>query len=412
MNTDDDETKVLFISRLPYNTTKAALTELTTKYAQIEKLLYMARKSCGFIELSTIEDANEFLEQAQETPLKVAGGEIQVARSKRDQIDIPDDAEKIGKVAILGSVAMYPEGDKLNVRDLKGVKEGLLPVLIMPDGTMIAQPDKLQIFGPQLRKAGYMQQQQRPMRSDPFGPMRNPGPGPQGPYPWNNPVRVQPAPQVMMMPTGPVMMMPTGQGQGGRILCVNNLPEEEGFAPLQLANFFSYYGDVLRVKVLHKQKSTVFIEFATSDQAQRTIRLLNGFELFDQNIKVEMARMPELRVQERNEGDADFTRDKRRHRFSQATSPQILDRMIKYITRPTSVLHVSNVPNGLDTEALKSLTGAAGVQLIDTGREYPQVLLRFASSDDAVRSMMTNHRKLVQGRHINLKFSKRQVEEE
>jgi hypothetical protein len=66
----------------------------------------------------------------------------------------------------------------------------------------------------------------------------------------------------------------------GSVLLASNLPDELSNDPDALFTLFGVYGDVIRVKLLHRKANTALVQFATPIQAATAVNFLNRYSNF------------------------------------------------------------------------------------------------------------------------------------
>jgi len=165
---------------------------------------------------------------------------------------------------------------------------------------------------------------------------------------------------------GPGMMPPQMGGGGGMmggppgsekspVVLVSHLDPEK-VTPEVLFTLFGVYGDVIRVKILYKQRENALVQFASAQQADYARINLNGCPLFGQEIQVANSRhinniqMP--REAEGKELTRDFTGSEfHRYRKKMYINP-------KNMNQPSAVLHVANIHELCTEQELRDLFGA------------------------------------------------------
>ena len=93
-----------------------------------------------------------------------------------------------------------------------------------------------------------------------------------------------------------------------RILLVSDVPPEIA-KPKPLFHLFSFYGDVVRIKILpHKTPDVALVEFETATQACIARNHLDQVQMKDHKLVVSFSRFGEIRASPGDEGlMKDFT---------------------------------------------------------------------------------------------------------
>jgi len=152
----------------------------------------------------------------------------------------------------------------------------------------------------------------------------------------------------------------SGEGlDNGRspVVLVNNLHAERT-TPDAIFNLFSTCGLVLRVKILFAKRDSALVQFETPDQAERARVALSGCPLWGHHLMVFPSKHPSIQPHRDNAGDgensaaaaklyADYAASNL-HRFR---GPASQGRSVP-MAMPSRTLHVSNVPDMMNEEAL------------------------------------------------------------
>lgn len=143
-------------------------------------------------------------------------------------------------------------------------------------------------------------------------------------------------------------------GGEGCVLLVSKLPEE-GITADMLFTIFGVYGDVMRVKIMWKNKSTGLVELASPDQAFRAKDYLDGLPFFGVNLGVSFSRHPRITVPrpDPNREPSVLTKDysdSKVHRFIKPGSKNE-----RHIAPPSNGICVSGIPEGFPVQDLVSL---------------------------------------------------------
>jgi polypyrimidine tract-binding protein 1 len=152
-------------------------------------------------------------------------------------------------------------------------------------------------------------------------------------------------------------------GVPGSVLLVSNLPVNSLITPDSLFMLFGAYGDVIRVKILFKQRDTAMIQFKDVASCRSAITNLNQAPLGgpgQKPLNVSVSKNNEIRMPKANADGtndeaalaltADFTQS-RIHRYKNKPIPE------KNIHPPSQVLHVANLPDNITSEQVQQLFG-------------------------------------------------------
>ncbi|KAH8868131.1 Polypyrimidine tract-binding protein 1 [Schistosoma japonicum] len=197
---------------------------------------------------------------------------------------------------------------------------------------------------------------------------------------------------------------------------VSNLNTEK-VNPDTLFILFGVYGDVLRVKILHNKRSTALVQFTDSTQALRAVNFLNGVSLYGKIIRCVLSKnsfinMPPTNLQNLTpDGEneikttCDYTGHKL-HRFRRANSRNHFN-----ICAPSKVLHITNLPESISDDTLKSVfenhtdCQVCGVKSFKA--EKKMALMEFANLNDAISALIAMHNyPIEENMHIRVSFSK------
>merc|ERR1712172_112032 len=153
--------------------------------------------------------------------------------------------------------------------------------------------------------------------------------------------------------------------KSARILLVSNVPPEIA-KPKPLFHLFSFYGDVVRVKILpHKTPDVALVEFETATQACIARNHLDQVQMRDHKLVVSFSRFGEIRASPGDEGlmeDFTGTDFDILHRFSKEDLSIV---NLKRISGPKNCLHINNIPPGINPDQVKALFENKGVPVQD-----------------------------------------------
>lgn len=178
----------------------------------------------------------------------------------------------------------------------------------------------------------------------------------------------------------------------GRVILVGNLNAEK-VTPLALFKLFGTCGDVIRVKIMFNKRDTALIQFRTETQAKQAIQLMQGAVLYGVCIHVQMSRMsivslPPPGSTELFEGLTQDFENSTLHRFNRPGS-----RNEQNIAMPSETLHVANILETSDEQALVQLFSAFGVvmafKFLPNTRKM--AVVRFSTIENAINALIALH---------------------
>ncbi|XP_065601289.1 polypyrimidine tract-binding protein 3 [Cyrtonyx montezumae] len=205
---------------------------------------------------------------------------------------------------------------------------------------------------------------------------------------------------------GSVQMSNPG-AQGNSVLLVSNL-NSEAITPHGLFILFGAYGDVLRVKIMFKNKESALVQMADSTQAQLAITNLNGQKIYGKFIRTTLSKHHSIQLPREGENDSGLTKDYSNsplHRFKNPSSKNFQN-----IFPPSATLHLSNIPPSVSFDDLKSLfarTGSTVKALKFFQRDCKMALIQLGSVEEAVHALIELHNyDLGENHHLRVSFSK------
>lgn len=201
-----------------------------------------------------------------------------------------------------------------------------------------------------------------------------------------------------------------GQEQeSGRVVSVSNVAPE--VTPHDLFILFGVYGDVLRVKLMHKNPGQALVQFRTADGATSAEHHLQDCPLLDRELHVRVNKMTEIKMppqhatEEERMKSADYTTSKL-HRFRFEGSQNF-----RHICKPTKQLHVSNLPQSADQMAVVSLmeTVATPNKVVmfppKDNTVKRMAIVDFEDIPTSVQALVSLHDQELDGSNIRLTFS-------
>jgi hnRNP-L/PTB/hephaestus splicing factor len=201
-----------------------------------------------------------------------------------------------------------------------------------------------------------------------------------------------------------------GQDQNaGCVVSVSNLAPE--VTPHDLFILCGVYGDVLRVKLLHKQPGQALVQFRTPDGANSAESHLNDCPLLDRELHLRINKMSEIKMppphasEDERAKSSDYTNSKL-HRFRFEGSQNF-----RHICKPTKQLHVSNLPQSADQMSVASLmeTVATPLKVVMFPPKEATVkrmaIVDFEDVATAVQALVSLHDQELDGSNIRMTFS-------
>lgn len=181
-------------------------------------------------------------------------------------------------------------------------------------------------------------------------------------------------------------MQPAASVPGG-VIVVNNL-NEAAVTCDRLFNLFGVYGDVIRVKITQKNKSTALVQFRNPAQAQTAMQYLNGLPFQGRNMSITISKFPEISLPRADAAERDMTHDytdSRFHRFKTKKTYTVYP--------PSATLHLSNLPPNTTEDQLRLLFGAHGT--VVNFRFFPNdnkmALMQMSSLEEAIAALVALH---------------------
>ncbi|XP_032297249.1 polypyrimidine tract-binding protein 3 isoform X2 [Coturnix japonica] len=194
---------------------------------------------------------------------------------------------------------------------------------------------------------------------------------------------------------------------GNSVLMVSNL-NPEAITPHGLFILFGAFGDVLRVKIMFKNKENALVQMADAAQAQIAISYLNGQKLYGKFMRTTLSKHQSIQLPREGEEDNGLTKDYSNsplHRFKKPGS-----RNFQNIFPPSATLHLSNIPPSVSFDYLKSLFARSG-STVKAFRFFQKdckmALIQLGSVEEAVHALIDLHNyDLGDNHHLRVSFSK------
>ncbi|KAL3076461.1 hypothetical protein niasHT_039950 [Heterodera trifolii] len=198
------------------------------------------------------------------------------------------------------------------------------------------------------------------------------------------------------------------QTAGTPVVLVSNL-DEAAVTPDQLFLLFGVYGDVIRVKILFNKKNNALIQYSDVQQAQLAIQHLDKVKWNGKNMRVTASKHIVVQMPKEGQPDAGLTKEftnSSLHRFKKPGSKNYMN-----IYPPSSTLHLSNIPNGVNEEAmLEIFKDFKVVEFKFFQKDHKMALLQLEDVENAIDFLVTMHNyKLAESAHLRVSFSKKGI---
>ncbi|XP_051788985.1 polypyrimidine tract-binding protein 2 isoform X3 [Erpetoichthys calabaricus] len=190
------------------------------------------------------------------------------------------------------------------------------------------------------------------------------------------------------------------------VLLVSNL-NEEMVTPQSLFTLFGVYGDAQRVKILYNKKDSALIQMADGNQAQLAMSHLNGQKMYGKIIRVTLSKHQTVQLPREGLDDQGLTKDFTNsplHRFKKPGSKNFQN-----IFPPSATLHLSNIPQNITEEDLRSLFSNSGgtVKAFKFFQDHKMALLQMSTVEEAIQALIDLHNyNLGDNHHLRVSFSK------
>ncbi|CAH8875309.1 unnamed protein product [Trichobilharzia szidati] len=184
---------------------------------------------------------------------------------------------------------------------------------------------------------------------------------------------------------------------GSPVVFVSNLNEEK-VNPDTLFILFGVYGDVQRVKIIHNKRSTALVQLTDAAQALRAVNFLNGVPLYGKTLRCILSKnmyinMPQNSLYipdgDESQNTCDYSGHKL-HRFRHVNSRNHFN-----ICAPSKVLHVTNLPDVVDEEKLKTVFEYACECHVSRVKifkaEKKMALVELESMEEAISALIAMH---------------------
>ena len=183
----------------------------------------------------------------------------------------------------------------------------------------------------------------------------------------------------------------------GPCLLVSSLPEELA-NPDSLCNLFGFYGDVVRVKILRNKRDCALVQLSKPHQATLCRNFLDQAKVYGKKICVSFSRMSSIKLPsdigiEDDASTKDYSNVRGVHRFR---NPNVAQKLMKNLCAPTSVLHVANLAEDVEREALRDYfieSGFTVKEIHDCGKDGSMALVQLGTVEEAIGALAKLHNK-------------------
>lgn len=184
-------------------------------------------------------------------------------------------------------------------------------------------------------------------------------------------------------------------------------------------NLFGLYGNVVRIKIMFKNRRNALVQFQNCEQANKCKQYLNNIPFCGQELKVNESNVQEIQQAGSVETESILTSDfsnSPAHRFKMNGS-----RNLQNMTKPSNVLHFSNLPAGTNIEVLTqtifqrvqptAITEISSYRFIGQ-EEGPtvMVLVQLESIKQTVSVISQFHNLRMKDKDVKISFSKNQID--
>uniref|UniRef100_A0A2P2IAI3 Polypyrimidine tract-binding protein 1-like n=2 Tax=Hirondellea gigas TaxID=1518452 RepID=A0A2P2IAI3_9CRUS len=190
----------------------------------------------------------------------------------------------------------------------------------------------------------------------------------------------------------------------GGVLFVNNLDEGKVDCDA-LFTLFGVFGDVYRVKIIYKKKSSALVQMANISQANLASNYLNHHILYGEEIYVTQSKYQDIQMPRQSEADG-LTKDysnSRAHRFKRIDS-----RNFKNVCAPSPILHIANLHDSATEEALMHVFADYDIRKIQFFKtNHAMALVETPDSDISSQILIKFHNSELCGRNMKISFSRK-----
>ncbi|KAM6391945.1 polypyrimidine tract-binding protein 3 [Rhynochetos jubatus] len=197
---------------------------------------------------------------------------------------------------------------------------------------------------------------------------------------------------------------------GNAVLLVRNL-NPDVITPDRLFILFGVYGDVLRVKIMFKNKEMALVQMADTTQAQLAIGHLNGQMLYGRALHTTFSKYQTVQLPAEGLDAGNLTKDYSNsplHRFKKPGS-----KSFQNVFPPSATLHLAKIPSFVTEDDLKKLfrsTGSTVKAVKFFQKYYKMALIQLGSVEEAVHALIELHDYDLGANHrLRISFSKNAI---
>ncbi|NXX40923.1 PTBP3 protein, partial [Tricholaema leucomelas] len=171
------------------------------------------------------------------------------------------------------------------------------------------------------------------------------------------------------------------------------------------------YGNVLRVKIMLKNKGTALVQMMDVAQAHLAVSHLNGQRIYGQVLEVSHSEYQSIQYPQRGEEDQELAKDYSNsplHRFKLPGS-----RNSRNISPPSDTLHLCSIPSSVTADDMKKLftrTGSTVKAFKYFEKDCRMALIQLGSVEEAVQALIELHNHdFGEKHHLRISFSKMKI---
>ncbi|NWW86301.1 PTBP3 protein, partial [Rhynochetos jubatus] len=195
---------------------------------------------------------------------------------------------------------------------------------------------------------------------------------------------------------------------GNAVLLVRNLNPDVKFLFWMSTGV---YGDVLRVKIMFKNKEMALVQMADTTQAQLAIGHLNGQMLYGRALHTTFSKYQTVQLPAEGLDAGNLTKDYSNsplHRFKKPGS-----KSFQNVFPPSATLHLAKIPSFVTEDDLKKLfrsTGSTVKAVKFFQKYYKMALIQLGSVEEAVHALIELHDYDLGANHrLRISFSKNAI---
>lgn len=422
--------KVLHVRGLPAYTTESELVSVVAPFGLVQKVLLIPDKNQAFIQMSTVQAADNILNNLEFTQPQIRSKPIYFQYSARQELESKSAGGGVGEVGDASSTLLisvlnvsvpvtldnicqickpygevmkiitFPKGTDFQALVQMATVEQAVNAKMFLDGKDLFQGcchlrvnfskrTNLVIKENSHKSRDFTQGAGMGMMGNPMGGAMQGGMGGMG------------------MMGGQNAMASGVNNQGGAVVLVSKMNPETTCDALFM--LFGVYGDVIRVKILYNKRDTAMIQFAQPSQAAYAVQNLSGCPFVGYTISVNSSKHKEIQMpKEQDELSLSLTKDYSGHPDHRYKKKVHLN--AKNMNPPSQVLHVSNLHDNCTEQELRDVFGAQQptmpapvVEFFKNSRKMAYVCM--ANVECAVTALVGLHSCPLNGYALRVSFS-------